>query len=357
MMTESLHPPMNFGQESLQGAAESILQTPFRGLTPDAVINAVESVGPRCDGRLLALNSFENRVYQVGVENESHGEATSYLIAKFYRPGRWADDAILEEHGFIAELERAEVPAVAPLSLNGRTLHSHRGHRFSLSPRHGGRAPELDNVEVLAQLGRFIGRLHQVGARHPFRHREVIDIEHFGDRPVSWLAQSGMIPADLMPSWQAIVTMALDGVASAFKRAGAVRQIRLHGDCHAGNVLWRDPGAHLVDFDDARTGPAIQDLWMLLSGDAAAQASQLGHVLRCYRLFADFDPRELELIEALRTLRFVHYTAWIARRWHDPAFPAAFPWFGSVRDWQDRILVLREQVAAMQEPALPMALD
>ncbi len=330
-------------------------EAPFVNLTPDAVMDAIESVGPRCDGRLMALNSFENRVYQLGVDGD--GADDRFLIAKFYRPGRWTDAAIQEEHDFMAELAAAEVPAVPPMALGGATLHHHAGQRFALFERRGGRAPELDDPLVLERIGRFMGRLHRVGAGRAFIHRETVDISTFGEGPLVWLEQAGLVPPELKPAWEAVTQLAVAGVRRAFERAQGVRLIRLHGDCHAGNVLWTDQGPHFVDFDDARNGPAIQDLWMLLSGDAHAQSKQLAQVLKGYQTFGRLDTRELHLIEALRTLRYIHYTAWIARRWADPAFPVAFPWFGTVRDWQDRILALREQVAAMEEPTLALLAD
>ena len=226
------------------------------------------------------------------------------------------------------------------------------GFRFAVYPRRGGRAPELDDPDTLERIGRFVGRIHAVGATAPFVHRPSIDLDAFGREPRDWLLAHDAIPAELLPAWRAAVDQCLDAVAAAFERVGPTRVVRLHGDCHAGNVLWSDDGPHFVDFDDARNGPAIQDLWMLLSGSPAEMTRQLADVLDGYRDFADLDRRELQLIEPLRTLRLVHYAAWIARRWSDPAFPAAFPWFGSARYWQDRILELREQLAAMSEPAL-----
>ncbi len=321
---------------------------PFARLTPDCMLDALESVGLRGDGRFLALNSYENRVYQVSLED---GRT---LVAKFYRPGRWSVAQIREEHGFVAELATREIPVVAPLPLGDArtTLGEHEGYRFAVYPRRGGRAPELDDPATLERIGRFIGRIHVVGATTRFELRPTLDVEGFGVEPRDWLLAHRLIPADLLPAWTGIVDQAIDAVRRAFDRAAGVRVSRLHGDCHAGNVLWTDEGAHFVDFDDARNGPAVQDLWMLLSGDRASMTRQLAHLLAGYEDFADLDRRELQLVEPLRTLRLIHYAAWIARRWDDPAFPAAFPWFGTQRYWQDRVLELREQVAAMQEPAL-----
>ena len=320
--------------------------TPYDRLTPDVILDAVESAGYLVDGRMLALNSYENRVYQIGIE-----EATP-VIAKFYRPHRWSDAQILEEHTFTQELAEREIPVVPPLAINGKTLHEFSGYRFSLSPRRGGRAPELDNPEVLEWMGRFLGRIHAVGATRAFVHRPAIDIESHGQIPRDWLMQSEFIPAELRDVWASVADQALAGVRACYRRAGEVANIRLHGDCHAGNVLYTDDGPHFVDFDDCRTGPAMQDLWMLLAGTREEMTKQLRDVIGGYEDFADFDRRELHLLEALRTLRLIHYSAWLAQRWDDPAFPRAFPWFNTQRYWQDRILELREQVAAMEEGPL-----
>jgi Ser/Thr protein kinase RdoA (MazF antagonist) len=319
---------------------------PYSSLTPDAVLNALEGIGLDCDGRLLALNSYENRVFQIGVAEGAP------LVAKFYRPGRWSDTAILEEHAFTRELHEREIPAVPPLEIHGTTLHHADGHRFAVFPRQGGRTPELDDPEVLEWLGRFLGRIHAVGALKPFEHRPELNLQHFGLESRDYLLAHDFIPADLMAAYGSVIDQALDGVKRAFDLAGKVACIRLHGDCHRGNVLWTDNGPHFVDFDDARSGPAVQDLWMLLSGERAEQTGQMSDLLAGYEDFCDFDRRELHLIEALRTLRLIHYSAWLARRWNDPAFPVAFPWFNTQRYWQDRILELREQVALMNEPPL-----
>jgi Ser/Thr protein kinase RdoA (MazF antagonist) len=274
------------------------------------------------------------------------------LVAKFYRPARWSDAAILEEHAFVATLVEREIPVVPALEINGHTLHAFNGFRFSVFTKHGGRAPELDNRETLEWMGRFIGRIHAVGALEPYLERPTLDIQSFGVEPSAYLLEHDFIPAELIEVYRGVVAQALDGVRRCFDRAGTVRTLRLHGDCHVGNVLWTDAGPHFVDFDDSRMGPAIQDLWMLLSGERAEMTRQLADLLAGYEDFYDFDPRELHLIEALRTLRLIHYAAWIARRWDDPAFLAAFPWFNTQRYWQDRILELREQIALMDEPPL-----
>ncbi len=318
----------------------------FAGLTPDHVLDAVDSLGLRSDGRLLALNSYENRVYQVGMEDGAP------IVAKFYRPQRWSDASILEEHAFVSDLASREIPVVPALTMHDRTLHTYADFRFSVFAKHGGRAPELDNPATLEWLGRFIGRIHAVGAIAPYQHRPTLDIVSFGEEPSAYLLNHDFIPIELVEVYRGVVAQALDGVRHCFDRAGAVASLRLHGDCHIGNVLWTDAGPHFVDFDDSRMGPAVQDLWMLLSGERNEMTRQLADLLAGYEDFHDFDPRELHLIEALRTLRLIHYAAWIARRWDDPAFPAAFPWFNTQRYWQDRILELREQIALMDEPPL-----
>jgi Ser/Thr protein kinase RdoA (MazF antagonist) len=327
---------------------------PYAGLTPDVVLNALDGTGLVTTGSLLALNSYENRVFQVGIEADDGRPA--FVVAKFYRPGRWSDAQILEEHAFVAELAAAEVPAVPPLQLAGRTLHAAAGFRFTVFPRRGGRAPLLDDPDVLEWIGRFLGRLHAVGRARPFAARPALDLESFGREPRAYLLDSGWLPAELRVVYAGVSQQALDGVARAFDRAGHVASIRLHGDVHEGNVLWYDGlaerGPHFVDFDDARSGPAVQDLWMMLGADRAEQTQRLAGLIEGYEDFSEFDRRELHLVEALRTLRLLHYSAWIARRWDDPAFPAAFPWFDTPRYWEARILELREQIAAMEEPPL-----
>ncbi|WP_414450757.1 serine/threonine protein kinase [Burkholderia sp. 22PA0099] len=323
---------------------------PFTGLTPERVLDALDSVlmpaGLRTDGRLLALNSYENRVYQVGIEDSPP------IVAKFYRPQRWSDAAILEEHAFVAELAAREIPAVPARTLDGHTLHAFEGFRFSVFDRRGGRAPELDRRDTLEWLGRFIGRIHAVGATESYRERPTLDIRSFGYEPRDYLLAQDMIPAELRAAYETVVSLALEGVEAAFERAGDVRLLRAHGDCHPSNVLWTDAGPHFVDFDDSRMAPAIQDLWLLLPGDRAGASAALADLLAGYEDFCEFDPRELHLVEALRTLRLIHYSAWIARRWDDPAFPAAFPWFNTHRYWEERVLELREQIGAMQEGPL-----
>ncbi len=318
----------------------------FSALSPDSILSALESLGFRCDGRLLALNSYENRVYQVGIEDEAP------LVAKFYRPQRWTDAAILEEHAFVQELVEREIPVVPALTLNSTTLHHFDGFRFSVFSKHGGRTPELEDRDTLEWLGRFMGRIHAVGQLKDYVQRPTLDIATFGIEPRDYLLNNGFIPPDLDAAYRSVVDQALQGVRHCYERAGTSRQLRLHGDCHSGNMLWTDGGPHFVDFDDSRMGPAVQDLWMLLSGEREDRVRQLGDVLAGYEDFCEFDTRELHLIEALRTLRLIHYSAWLARRWDDPAFKHAFPWFNTQHYWQDRILELREQIALMDEAPL-----
>lgn len=320
---------------------------PYADLTPDRVIDALTEAGFDPDGRLLAMNSYENRVYQLW---QAEGPP---VVAKFYRPGRWSDAAILEEHAFARELAAQEIPAVPPLAgPDGTTLHRSGSFRFAVFPKRGGRAPELDDPSTLRRIGRFLGRLHAAGGRAPFTDRPRLDPETFGWEPLDWLAGHDALPHELLASWETTAEQAMLRVEACFDRAGDVRYRRIHGDCHVGNVLWTDEGPHFVDFDDSRSGPALQDLWMLLSGSREDMSQQLGVLLEGYEDFADLDRAELHLLEALRTLRLIHYAAWIARRWDDPAFPAAFPWFATPRYWQDRILELREQIALMEEPPL-----
>ncbi len=319
---------------------------PFLRLTPSFVMDAVESLGYRCDGRIFALNSYENRVYQVGID-----EALP-LIAKFYRPGRWSREQIREEHEFCAELVEQELPIVAPLkNPDGSTLCDYDQFMFALYPRQGGHAPEFDNLGNLKILGRLLARIHAIGAVRPFRERPVLDLQSFGTASVQ-LIEEKFIPDEYRASYCAVTGQLLEEIAAIFHEVGSVRAIRTHGDCHAGNILWRDNAPHFVDFDDARTAPAVQDFWMMFSGERPRQLAQLDSLLEGYREFNDFDPRELRLIEPLRTLRMLHYSAWLARRWQDPLFPHTFFWFNTTRYWGEHILELREQLAALREPAL-----
>jgi Ser/Thr protein kinase RdoA (MazF antagonist) len=335
----------------------------YADLTPDAVLDGLDAVGFRGDGRILQLNSYENRVFQVMLEG---GDA---VVAKFYRRARWSDEQIVEEHAFALELAEAEVPVVAPCLLH----HSSAGvkllpepgpatlalrerpggvHRYSVSPRRAGRSPELEDDSVLVRLGGFIGRLHAVGARHRFAHRRTLDAPRDAREAVALLLEGGFVSDNQREGWAEACAQAIDGIDAAFA-THEPSKIRLHGDCHPGNLLWRDSGAHVVDLDDACMGPAVQDLWMLLSGEPEAMAWQLRLLLRGYAPFMDFNRAELALIEPLRLLRMIRHNAWVAHRWHDPAFPAAFPDFGSSGYWGQQAMQLREQLrVAAETPSL-----
>ena len=321
---------------------------PYDRLTPDVIIAAVESLDHVSDRRILALNSYENRVYQVGIEQSQP------VVVKFYRPDRWNDAAIQEEHGFALELAAAEVPVVPPLVHDGRTLFEYEQFRFALFERKGGRWPELGTRTEREWMGRFLGRIHAVGRRQRFRHRDSLDIERMGEDSRWYLLDEGWIPPHLESAYESVTEHLMEQIRDAFETAHGFATLRLHGDCHRGNVLWTDAGPHFVDLDDCITGPAIQDLWMLLSGSRTEMGEQLGQLLEGYGQFADFDPRELILIESLRTLRMINYSAWLARRWSDPAFPAAFPWFTEPRYWENQVLALREQLAAIGEGPLSL---
>lgn len=321
---------------------------PYAALTPECLLDAIETTGQRCDGRLSALNSYENRVYQVWLAS---GES---LIAKFYRPHRWSRAAVLEEHAFALELAQAELPMVAPLVFNGRTLHEHAGFMLALYPRRGGRTPEFEDEETLRWLGRFIARIHAIGALEDFEHRPTLGVNEFGESPVRYLLENNFLPPDLRVAYETTALDVIKRVKQRWQDAGGFSTLRLHGDCHAGNILWTDAGPHFVDLDDARMGPAVQDIWMWLGGERDAQQQQLAAIIAGYREFYDFNPAELALIEPLRTLRMVHYAGWLAQRWGDPAFPHSFPFFNTQRYWQDHILALREQAAALDE--LPLDL-
>jgi len=322
---------------------------PYSTLTPETVLDAAASIALRPDGRLLSLNSYENRVYQVWLEDDPEGapQSGAAVVLKFYRPGRWTRAQIDEEHAFARELAGREIPVVAPTH-----CAEFAGFVFAAYARRGGRTPNLEDPKVLEWIGRFLGRIHAVGAASRFQVRPELNPETFGREPREWLLQNAAIPADVLDAWKAASAQALEGVARNFAAAGALDLLRLHGDCHPGNILWTEDGPHFVDLDDARMGPAVQDLWMLLSGERAQQGVQLQSILAGYEQFAELDRREVRLVEPMRTLRLLHYSYWIARRWDDPAFPAAFPWFGTQRYWQDRILELREQIALMEEEPL-----
>lgn len=326
--------------------------TSYEHLTPDVILDAIDAQGFSSSGSLLALNSYENRVYQLGLYDE--GESIeSFLIAKFYRPCRWSNAAILEEHQFSQELANEEIPVIAPLMNDHKqTLHEFNGYRFALFPRRGGRAPELDHAENLKWLGRFLGRIHSVGSKQAFKHRQSMSIKVFGEAAFAYLIENDFIPAEIKHNYQVAAESLIQQISDKFDAVGAYTRIRLHGDCHPGNILWTDKGPHFVDLDDCMTGPAIQDLWMLLSGSQDDMQRQLAKILEGYEMFRLFDPTELVLIEALRALRILNYSAWLARRWDDSAFPLAFPWFNTPRYWEDQLFTLREQQERLEQPVL-----
>lgn len=319
---------------------------PYDALTPDLVVDAVESTGLLTDLRIFPLNSYENRVYQVGIED---GEP---IIAKFYRPQRWSLEQIREEHEFSFELEDAEIPVVTPMLIEGKSLLHYQGFDFALYPRKGGHAPELDDLDNQLILGRLVGRIHAVGARKDFQHRPTLDIQSFGEDSYRFILDKFM-PDELRLAYSSLCEDLITIIKARFAEFPA-RSIRVHGDCHVGNILWRGEFPHFVDLDDSRMAPAMQDLWMFLSGDRPMRTAQVSELVEGYNEFFDFDPRQLNLVESLRTLRLMHYSAWLARRWEDPAFPHNFPWFNTQRYWSEHILELREQLALIQEPPLQL---
>lgn len=318
---------------------------PYQNLMPETILASVDQCGFLTSGHILALNSYENRVYQVGLEDGT------FVIVKFYRPQRWSDDAIIEEHKFSQELADLEIPVIAPLcDDNGQTLYVHEGYRYAIYPRCGGHWPELDNEDNLRQLSRLIGRIHAVGAVRTFEYRPQLTVERFGHEPLQFMVDNKLIPAEVEYNYRHAAESVLEQVEQCFAQVGNIRRLRLHGDCHLGNILWAEKRPHFVDLDDCLMGPAIQDLWMLLSGSRAENQRQLVVILEGYNQFFDLDPSELQLIEALRSLRMLHYAGWLGRRWHDPAFPKHFPWFATPHYWEEQFVTLREQIERMMEP-------
>jgi Ser/Thr protein kinase RdoA (MazF antagonist) len=322
--------------------------TPYAELSPEAVLDSLESVGFHCDGRVLALNSYENRVYQIGIEDREP------VVAKFYRPGRWSDAAILEEHAFAAELAAQEIPVVAPLAQAGVSLHLHRGFRFAVFPRRGGRWPELGTAEERQWVGRFLGRIHAVGRSSTFRERPELSVVELGRKARDYVLEGEWMPDYLADKYADVTDELLEEVEARTQGWRGTTLGRILGDCHRGNILWTDAGPHFVDLDDSVTGPAVQDLWMLLAGGASEMRTQLTDLLEGYEKFLPFNRREISMIEPLRALRMIHYAAWLARRWHDPAFPKAFPWFAEPRYWEEHQRALNDQLAAVLEPPLEL---
>lgn len=318
---------------------------PFSELVPDFIMDAIESVGFHCDARNLELNSYENRVFQIGIEDADP------IIAKFYRPNRWSLDQIIEEHEFTQELADHDLSVVAPMKIDGKSYFIFGDFVIALFPRRGGRAPAVDNLDCLEVLGRFISRLHNVGASGTFKFRPAVTVEDYGIASRQYLLDNHFLPPDIEEAYAGVSEGLIGLIKDRFKLAQS-KSIRLHADCHMGNVLWREDQPHFVDFDDARSGPAIQDLWMLLSGDEDSQSLQMAAILKGYSDFRQFDHSELMLIEPLRTLRMMYHAAWLARRWDDPAFPRAFPFFNTQRYWSEHVLELREQWAAIESPSL-----
>jgi Ser/Thr protein kinase RdoA (MazF antagonist) len=320
---------------------------PFANLSPDLIVDAVEASGFRSDGRVLALGSYENRVYQVGLEDAEP------VVVKFYRPGRWTDAAIAEEHAFARELAAAEIPVVAPLEplrndeLGEGPVPVFGGFRLAIYPRRGGQWPELGTEDDRQWIGRFLGRIHMVGASRAFEHRPRLSPTAMGRDSVAYLEEDERIPDYIRHRYFQVTDELLDQVEARFESVGPLRYLRIHGDCHRNNVLWTAAGPHFVDLDDCMMGPAIQDLWMLLAGRPEEMRVQLAEIVEGYSQFAVFDLIEASLIEALRALRMIHYAAWLARRWHDPAFPKAFPWFGEARYWERHVAELEEQLSAL----------
>ncbi len=322
--------------------------TPYAELSPEAVLDAMEAAGYRCDGHALALNSYENRVYQIGIDDAAP------VVVKFYRPGRWTDAAILEEHAFAWELTAQEIPVVAPLSRGGISLHVHAGFRYAIFPRRGGRWPELGNADERQWVGRFLGRIHRVGRAARFVHRTRLDVLELGRKSRDVVLAGEWMPDYLATKYADMTDLLLTEVESRTAGWRGAPLGRIHGDCHRGNILWTDAGPHFVDLDDCLTGPAIQDLWMLLAGTQQEMRSQLRDLLSGYEQFEAFDRAEIALIESLRALRMIHYSAWLARRWHDPAFPKAFPWFAEPRYWEEHYRALEEQCDAVLAPPLEL---
>ncbi len=330
-------------QKKKMMSSKQSIQPDYQGLTPDVILDAIQSVGIMAEAALLTLNSYENRVFQF------RDIESNRWVAKFYRPHRWSDAQILEEHQFSINLTDLEIPVVPPLTIASQTLFCHQGFRFSVFPCQGGREPNLDDRETLTWIGRFIARIHNVGCLKPFQYRQTLSIDNMGKQSVSFISSSDFVPTYLQASYQAITSQLLEICVEIFNQFNSTARIRLHGDCHPGNILWTDDGPHFVDFDDCIMGPEVQDLWMLLSGDEDEQKRQKDAIMDGYESFREFDYRQWRLIEPLRTLRMLHYSAWLGRRWDDPAFKHHFPWFDTNNYWEEQILMLKEQLAVLQQ--------
>ena len=325
--------------------ADTEVDVPYDDLTPDVILQSMDELDLMPSGRMLALNSYENRVYQIELDSGD------YVVVKYYRPHRWTDDAILEEHEFALELAGQEIPVIAPNSIQNNTLHNFNGYRYAVYKRHGGRAPELDNLEHLEMIGRFIGRIHQVGSEKAFQHRRHFTVENWGYKALETIMASGIVPDAIQHNLRQAIEPLLDVVKDMYANVSP-ESSRLHGDAHAGNVLWRDDSPHFVDLDDCCNGPIMQDLWMLLSGETEDMSVQMNRILDGYESFYEFDYKQLNLIEPLRALRLIHYCAWLCSRWHDPAFPRHFPWFNTPSYWEEQIVTFREQLFRCQLPVL-----
>lgn len=317
----------------------------FQALSPDLILDALDSVGLMAESGLIALNSYENRVYQFLCEDKKR------YVVKFYRPERWSEAQILEEHAFSLDMSEAEIPAVAPLNIQGQTLHSHQGYLFTVFPSVGGRQYEIDNLDQLEWVGRFLGRIHQVGSDSLFKVRPTMGLDEYLTQPRIVFESTSLIPKRQRASFLATTDTLIATISEYWHDDW--QPLRLHGDCHPGNILWRD-GPLFVDLDDARNGPAVQDLWMLLHGDTSEQRLQLDILLEAYGEFAEFDTRQLLLIEPLRAMRMIYYLAWVARRWEDPAFPKSFPWMKDEDFWLGQAAAFTEQVKKLRAPPLQL---
>ena len=315
-------------------------------LSPDFMLDAIESIGIHVDSGLLELNSYENRVFQFLDENRQR------FVVKFYRPARWSDEQIQEEHDFSLQLKSADIDVVAPLQFDGCSLFIYQGYRFAIFPSAGGRPIEVDNLDALESVGRNLGRVHQLASQQSFLHRPTVSVVEFVQTPKQILQQNNFVPVHLETSFFDVYDLLSKEIALQYKPDDK-QLIRLHGDLHAGNILWRDK-VTLLDFDDCRQGPAVQDVWMMLHGERHEQLLQLEVMLEGYEEFCSFDTKQLTLIEPLRAMRMMHYMGWIAKRWQDPAFSRHFAWFTDEQYWQQQVTVLQEQIDNMQKSPLSL---